>query len=95
MLPVKCAPSDSYVPPTMVAVVVALKDRAPGSDSLIKLDEQRRADNLSDSFKNYVRILNRSRMYIIQMYQVKLWRGLKLKEEALIGAMFDGVMIIS
>ena len=32
-------------------------------------------------------------MYIIQMYQVKLWRGLKLKEEALIGAMFDGVMI--
>ena len=65
----------------------------PGSDSLIKLDEQRRADNLSDSFKNYVRILNRSRMYIIQMYQVKLWRGLKLKEEALIGAMFDGVMI--
>ena len=28
MPPVKCAPSNSYVPPTMVAVVVRLKDRA-------------------------------------------------------------------
>ena len=50
---------------------------------------------MSNHFKAYVRILNGNRMYIYEMYQVKHRHPDSLMEEALSGACFDGVMIIS